>query len=263
MSGLVPSVDWPLYGTIRKEALLTSQIEGTQATLTDVLDQEAGFAVRNADDVQEVTNYIQAFRRVRSPKGLPISVRLLCDAHRLLLNGTRGAGKQMGELRRSQSWIAGTRPGNAVYVPPPAERVPALLADLEKFIHAPTPKLTPLVKIALVHGQFETIHPFLDGNGRLGRLLIGALLEQWGSAMPALGRATATRPHRGSGPASPSGQEAVHALGRQQTQVARVGLLASGATVTCLDQPCAALDAPSARVIRDFLADMADHRTRT
>ena len=183
VAGLVPSVDWLLYGAIHKEALLTSQIEGTQATLADVFDQEAGFAVHNADDVQEVTNYIQAFRRVqqqlRSPKGLPISVRLLCEAHRLLLDGTRGAGKQPGELRRSQNWIGGTRPGNAVYVPPPAERVPALLTDLEKFIHAPTPKLPPLVKIALVHGQFETIHPFLDGNGRLGRLLIGALLEQW------------------------------------------------------------------------------------
>ena len=184
VTGLVPSVDWLLYGAIRKEALLTSQIEGTQATLTDLFDQEAGFAVSNADDVQEVTNYLRAFRRVqqhlRSPKGLPVSVRLLCDAHRLLLDGTRGAGKQPGELRRSQNWIGGTRPGNAVFVPPPAERVPGLLADLEKFIHAPTPKWPPLVKVALVHAQFETIHPFLDGNGRLGRLLIGALLEQWG-----------------------------------------------------------------------------------
>ncbi len=149
-----------------------------------MFDQEAGFDVRNADDVEEVTNYLRAFRRVqqqlRSPKGLPVSVRLLCEAHRLLLRGTRGAGKQPGELRRSQNWIGGTRPGNAVFVPPPAERVPALLADLEKFIHARKPDLPPLVKIALVHGQFETIHPFLDGNGRLGRLLIGALLEQWG-----------------------------------------------------------------------------------
>jgi len=183
VAGLVPSVEWLLYGAIRKEALLTSQIEGTQATLTDVLDQEAGLRVSNADDVQEVTNYVRAFRRVqhqlRSPKGLPISVRLLCDAHRLLLDGTRGAGKQPGELRRSQNWIGGTRPGNAVFVPPPADRVPGLLADLEKFIHARTPKLPPLVKIALVHAQFETIHPFLDGNGRLGRLLIGALLEEW------------------------------------------------------------------------------------
>ena len=184
VSGLVPSVEWLLYGAIRKEALLTSQIEGTQATLIDLLDQEAGLTVRNADDVQEVTNYVRAFRRVqqqlRSPKGLPLSVRLLCEAHRLLLDGTRGAGKQPGELRRSQNWIGGPRRGNAVFVPPPADRVPGLLADLEKFIHAAHPRLPSLVKIALVHGQFETIHPFLDGNGRLGRLLIGALLEEWG-----------------------------------------------------------------------------------
>ena len=184
VSGLVPSVDWLLYGAIRREALLTSQIEGTQATLTDVFDQEAGFDVSNADDVEEVTNYLRAFKRVqqqlRSPKGLPISVRLLCDAHRLLLDGARGANKQPGELRRSQNWIGGTRPGNAAFVPPPADRVAGLLAALEKFIHAPKPTLPPLVRIALIHAQFETIHPFLDGNGRLGRLLIGALLEQWG-----------------------------------------------------------------------------------
>jgi Fic family protein len=184
VSGLIPSVDWLLYGAIRKEALLTSQIEGTQATLTDLFDQEAGFAVANADDVEEVTNYLRAVRRVRqqlrSPKGLPICVRLLCDAHRLLLEGARGAAKQPGELRRSQNWIGGTRPGNAVFVPPPAERVPGLLAALEKFIHTRRPTLPPLVRVALVHAQFETIHPFLDGNGRLGRLLIGALLEQWG-----------------------------------------------------------------------------------
>jgi Fic family protein len=184
VSGLVPSVDWLLYGAVRKEALLTSQIEGTQATLTDVFDQEAGFAVHNADDVEEVTNYLRAFRHVqselRSPTGLPLSVRLLCNAHRLLLDGTRGAGKQPGELRRSQNWIGGTRPGNAAFVPPPAEQVPELLTALERFIHQTPATLPPLVRVALVHAQFETIHPFLDGNGRLGRLLIGALIEQWG-----------------------------------------------------------------------------------
>ncbi|MEX8493235.1 Fic family protein [Sphaerotilus sp.] len=184
VSGLVPSVDWLLYSAVRKEALLTSQIEGTQATLTDVFDQEAGFAVRNADDVEEVTNYLRAFRHVqselRSPTGLPLSVRLLCNAHRLLLDGTRGAGKQPGELRRSQNWIGGTRPGNAAFVPPPAEQVPELLTALERFIHQTPATLPPLVRMALVHAQFETIHPFLDGNGRLGRLLIGALMEQWG-----------------------------------------------------------------------------------
>ncbi len=184
VSGLVPSVDWLLYGALRKEALLTSQIEGTQATLVDLFDEEAGFAVGNADDVEEVSNYLRAFRRVqdnlRDPAGLPISVRLLCDAHRLLLAGVRGSGQQPGELRRSQNWIGGPRPGKAVFVPPPAERVPELLADVERFIHAGEQNdLPPLVRIALVHAQFETIHPFLDGNGRIGRLLIAALMEHW------------------------------------------------------------------------------------
>jgi Fic family protein len=183
VSGLVPSVDWLLHGAIRKEALLTSQIEGTQATMADVFDDEAGVAVSNPDDVEEVTNYVRAFRHVqkqlRSPKGLPISVRLVCQAHKLLMTGARGHGKQPGELRRSQNWIGGTRPGNAAFVPPPPERVAPLLADLEKYIHAERATLPPLVRIGLVHAQFETIHPFLDGNGRLGRLLIGALLEHW------------------------------------------------------------------------------------
>ena len=185
VTGLVPSVDWLLYSAIRKEALLTSQIEGTQATLIDLFDEEAGLAVSNTDDVEEVTNYLRAFRLVqqnlRDPSGLPLSVRLLCNAHRLLLDGARGTGKQPGELRRSQNWIGGTRPGNAVFVPPPPERVADLLADMEQFIHAaPANDLPPLVKIALVHAQFETVHPFLDGNGRIGRLLISALLEHSG-----------------------------------------------------------------------------------
>ena len=184
VSGLVPSVDWLLYGAIRKEALLTSQIEGTQATLVDLFDEEAGFAIRNTDDVEEVTNYLRAFRLVqdnlRDPRGLPISARLLCEAHRLLLDGARGVGKQPGMLRRSQNWIGGTRPGNAVFVPPAAEKVAELLADIERFIHdGSAADLPPLVKIALIHAQFETIHPFLDGNGRIGRLLIAALLEHW------------------------------------------------------------------------------------
>ena len=184
VSGLVSSVDWLLYSAIRKEALLTSQIEGTQATLTDLFDEEAGFKVSNTDDVEEVTNYLRAFRwvqeQLRDPKGLPISVRLLRDAHRLLLEGARGAGKQPGELRRSQNWIGGTRPGNAVFVPPPPERVSELLADMERFIHDVATDLPPMVKVALIHAQFETIHPFLDGNGRIGRLLIAALFEHWG-----------------------------------------------------------------------------------
>jgi Fic family protein len=151
-----------------------------------LFDEEAGFAPSNTDDVEEVSNYLRAFRLVqaelRDTAGLPLSVRLLCNAHRLLLDGARGKGKQPGELRRSQNWIGGTRPGNAVFVPPPPERVPDLLADLERFIHSMddvSPRLPPLVKTALIHLQFETIHPFLDGNGRIGRLLIAALLEHW------------------------------------------------------------------------------------
>lgn len=184
VSGLVPSVDWLLYSAIRKEALLTSQIEGTQATLTDLFDDEAGFTVSNTEDVEEVTNYLRAFRFVRdnlhSAQGLPISTRLLNEAHKRLLDGARGAGKQPGELRRSQNWIGGTRPGNAVFVPPPPEEVPKLLGDLERFVHEPPqPVLPPLVRVALVHAQFETIHPYLDGNGRIGRLLIAALMEHW------------------------------------------------------------------------------------
>ena len=184
VSGLVPSVDWLLYSAIRKEALLTSQIEGTQATLTDLFDDEAGFKVSNADDVEEVTNYLRAFRwaqgQLRDPKGLPISMRLLCEAHRCLLDGARGAGKQPGELRQSQNWIGGTRPGNAAFVPPPPEHVPTLLANMERFIHDTATDLPPMVKVALIHAQFETIHPFLDGNGRIGRLLIAVLFEHWG-----------------------------------------------------------------------------------
>lgn len=134
--------------------------------------------------MQEVTNYLRAFRwaqeQLRNPNELPISVRLLCEAHRLLLDGARGAGKQPGEPRRSQNWIGGTRPGNAVFVPPPPQEIARLLADLERFIHDSATGLPPLVKMAMIHAQFETIHPFMDGNGRIGRLLIAALIEQWG-----------------------------------------------------------------------------------
>lgn len=183
VSGLVPSVEWLLYSAVRREALLTSQIEGTQATLIDLFDQEAGVELTNRDDVEEVTNYMRAFRIVRDNlrdvHGLPLSVRLICDAHRMLLDGARGASKQPGQLRRTQNWIGGSRPGNAAFVPPPPEQIPRLLGDLERFIHAEPAQLPPLVTIALIHAQFETIHPFLDGNGRIGRLLIGALLEHW------------------------------------------------------------------------------------
>lgn len=183
VAGLVPSVDWLIYSAVRQEALLTSQIEGTQATLVDLFDEEAGLAISNTDDVEEVTNYVRAFQwvhaQMRSKGGLPISVRLLSEAHGRLLHGARGAGKQAGELRRSQNWIGGSRLGNALFVPPPAEKVGSLLADLERFIHDEASDLPALVRVAMVHAQFETIHPFLDGNGRIGRLLIAALLEHW------------------------------------------------------------------------------------
>lgn len=183
MSGLVASTEWLIYSAIRKEALLTSQMEGTQATLTDLLNEESGIDA-DAPDVSDVTNYLQAFEYVRGQLraeqgGLPISTRLLCQAHGILLNNVRGEQKMPGEIRRSQNWIGGTRPGNAAHVPPPHTEVGRLLGDLERFIHDPAPALPPLVRIALIHAQFETIHPFLDGNGRIGRLLIAALLEDW------------------------------------------------------------------------------------
>lgn len=183
MSGLVSSSEWLVYSGIRKEALLTSQLEGTQATLTGIFDKEAGLSVTNVDDVEEVTNYLRAYKFVHdemnSPSRLPVCVRLLKNAHQVLLSGASGAAKQPGEVRTTQNWIGGTRPGNASYAPPPPDEVGSLLSDLEKFIHAPDHTLPPLVRIALVHAQFETIHPFLDGNGRIGHLLIAMLLEEW------------------------------------------------------------------------------------
>lgn len=180
--GLVQSLRWLAYAALRKEALLTSQIEGTQATLVDVFDVEANFAITNADDVAEVTNYLRAFEysvdQLRRKRGLPLSMRLLCEAHRRLMAGARGAAKAPGEIRRSQNWVGGTRPGNAVFVPPPQGKLAQLLSDLEHFIHAES-RLHPLIKVALAHAQFETIHPFLDGNGRIGRLLIALLLEEY------------------------------------------------------------------------------------
>jgi Fic family protein len=184
MSGLVASSEWLIYSAIRKEALLTSQMEGTQATLTDLLDEESGMDVASTTDVSDVTNYLKAFEFTRGQinaqrGGLPISTRLLCAAHSILLNSVRGEQNLPGEIRRSQNWIGGTRPGNAVYVPPPHTEVGRLLGDMENYIHQQAPALPPLVRIALIHAQFETIHPFLDGNGRIGRLLIAALLEDW------------------------------------------------------------------------------------
>jgi Fic family protein len=180
---LVPSLDWFLYAFVRKEAVVSSQIEGTQATLEDLLSFEAGAPVARADeDLLEVCNHLDALTwardEMRRPDGLPLSLRLLHEAHRRLMKGVRGATRQPGEVRRSQNWIGGTRPGNAVFVPPPAERVPELLGALESYIHTED-DLPPLVRTGLLHVQFESIHPYLDGNGRIGRLLITLLLEHW------------------------------------------------------------------------------------
>ena len=180
---MVPSMDWFIYAFVRKEAVVSSQIEGTQATLVDLLEYEADADGRQpVEDVREVCNYLDALKYTRSqlesPKGLPLSMRLLHEAHRRLMRGVRGQNKQPGEIRRSQNWIGGTRPGNAAFVPPPPKEVPALLGDMEKYLHTED-ALPPLVRVALAHVQFETIHPYLDGNGRIGRLLITLLLHQW------------------------------------------------------------------------------------
>jgi Fic family protein len=180
---MVPSANWFLYGFVRKEAVISSQIEGTQATLMDVLNYEATQKAERPADVEEVCNYVEALNFARAeiakPKGLPICTRLLCAVHKRLMHGTRGVDKQPGILRTSQNWIGGPRPGNARFVPPPHDIVPKALADLERWIHEKD-SLPPLVRAGLAHVQFETIHPFLDGNGRIGRLLISLLVEQWG-----------------------------------------------------------------------------------
>ncbi len=180
---LVPSIGWFIYAFVRKEAVLSAQIEGTQATLMDLLEVEASGEAPIDADVQEICGYVDAlgyaWKELGRDSGLPISMRLLSETHRRLLSGARGAQKQPGEVRRSQNWIGGTRPGNARFVPPPPHRLGELLSEFEHAIHDEI-DLPPLVRIGLLHVQFETLHPYLDGNGRLGRLLITLLLRHWG-----------------------------------------------------------------------------------
>lgn len=168
-----------LYQYVRKEAVLSSQIEGTQSSLSDLLlyelDEAPGVPL---DDVQEVSNYVAALNhgleRLRS--GFPLSLRLLREVHGVLLAEGRGANKAPGEFRRSQNWLGGSRPGNATFVPPPPERLMDCLGPFEQFLNDEPDPMPFLIKAALAHVQFETIHPFLDGNGRLGRMLITLLL---------------------------------------------------------------------------------------
>ena len=180
---LVPSVEWFVYAFVRKEAVLSAQIEGTQATLMDLLEVEASGKAPVDADVEEVCGYVSALNfawdELGSDTGAPISMRLLSDAHRRLLAGARGARKQRGEVRRSQNWIGGTRPGNASFIPPPPHRLGELLSDFERAIHDES-DLPPLIRVGLLHVQFETLHPYLDGNGRLGRLMITLLLRHCG-----------------------------------------------------------------------------------
>ena len=179
VSALLPDVSLFLYTYVRKEAVLSSMIEGTQSSLSDLLlfelDQQPGVPI---NDVREVSNYVAAMNHglARLREGFPLSLRLLREIHAKLLAQGRGSGKNPGKFRTSQNWIGGTRPGNAAFVPPPPQHVPLCMNALELFLHD-QPEPTPfLLKAALAHVQFETIHPFLDGNGRLGRLLVALLL---------------------------------------------------------------------------------------
>ncbi len=179
VSTLLPDPNLFLYAYVRKEAVLSSQIEGTQSSLSDLLlfelEQAPGVPL---DDVTEVSNYVAAMEHGldRLKGGFPVSARLIREIHSKLLAGGRGSSKDPGEFRRSQNWIGGSRPGNAVFVPPPYTVVQDCISDLEQFIHEDPSSLPILIRAALVHAQFETIHPFLDGNGRVGRLLITFLL---------------------------------------------------------------------------------------
>ncbi|MBC7084192.1 MAG: hypothetical protein PWR07_2283 [Bacillota bacterium] len=176
---LLPDPHLFLYGYVRREAVLSSQIEGTQSSLSDLLLFELQEAPGvPMDDVVEVSNYVAALEHglERLKEGFPLSNRLIREVHAKLLSRGRGSDKLPGEFRRSQNWIGGTRPGTAHFVPPPPHAVAECMGQLERFLHGSDTGLPVLVKAALAHVQFETIHPFLDGNGRVGRLLIALIL---------------------------------------------------------------------------------------
>lgn len=182
ISALLPDKTLFLYSYVRKEAVLSSQIEGTQSSLSDLLlfelEEAPGVPL---DDVVEVSNYVAALEHGLSRlKELPLCNRLLREMHGKLLSSGRGSDKMPGEFRTTQNWIGGSRPGNALFVPPPHTAVPDCMAALEGFFHADDDGLPALIRAGLAHAQFETIHPFLDGNGRVGRLLITLLLHHAG-----------------------------------------------------------------------------------
>ena len=183
ISVLLPEPSLFLYTYVRKEAVLSSKIEGTQSSLSDLLlfemDEAPGVPI---DDVVEVSNYVAALEHglTRLRDGFPLSNRLIREIHGVLLSRGRGSAKDPGEFRRSQNWIGGSRPANAHFVPPPHPLVPDCMAALESFLNDESPTLPHVVRAALAHVQFETIHPFLDGNGRVGRLLITLLLSAAG-----------------------------------------------------------------------------------
>jgi Fic family protein len=179
MTSALPDLKLFLYSYVRKEAVLSSQIEGTQSSLSDLLLYEnAETPGVPLDDVQEVSNYVAALnhglKRIRD--GFPLSLRLIREIHEVLLSKGRGSHAQPGQFRRSQNWVGGSRPGNAAYVPPPPEYVMECMGQLEMFLYHESPSLPLLIRAGLVHAQFESIHPFLDGNGRVGRLLITFML---------------------------------------------------------------------------------------
>ncbi|MGD0829711.1 MAG: Fic/DOC family N-terminal domain-containing protein [Terracidiphilus sp.] len=181
-TALLPDAQLFLYFYIRKEAVISSQIEGTQSTLSQLLLFENGVGpAALMDDLSETSHYVAAMEHglKRLKEGFPVSLRLLCEIHGVLLRTGRGAERTPGEFRRSQNWIGGTRPGNALFVPPPPDALMQCLDNFEKYLH--DDRLPLLVKLGLVHAQFETIHPFLDGNGRLGRLLLTLLLCESGA----------------------------------------------------------------------------------